>query len=46
MFSSPGTEVVYDRPKGSLVVKDGVVKNCTGWGELTVLQSYDHSFSV
>lgn len=26
--------------------KGGVVKNCTGWGELTVVQSYDHSFSV
>lgn len=46
MFFSPGTDIVYDRPWGSLVVEDGVVKNCTKWGEPTLLQSYVQSFSV
>lgn len=46
MFLSPGTDVDFDRPEGSLIVKDGMVKNHAGWRELTVLQSYDHSSSV
>lgn len=46
MFSSPGTDIVYDRPWGYLVIEGGLVKNCTGWKEPTLLQFYAHSFSV
>lgn len=46
MFLSPGTDVDFDRLEGSLIVKDGMVKNRAGWRELAMLQSYDHYSSV